>query len=46
MLQVDVTEALTVLVAVIVVVTICLHLYFREIVQGKERGLYPPYGWS
>jgi hypothetical protein len=31
-------------VIVKVVVTIGLHLYFREVGRGKERGLYPPSG--
>jgi hypothetical protein len=29
-----------------VVVTYVLHLYFRAVGWGKERGLLPPFGWS
>jgi hypothetical protein len=54
MLQVDVIVTVEVIVIVtvavtvemIMVVTIGLHLYFMEEGQGKERGLYPPSGWS
>jgi hypothetical protein len=39
--QVDVIEAMivTMAVTVTVVVTVGLHLYFRAIGRGKERGL-------
>jgi hypothetical protein len=33
-------------VAVIVLVTVGLQLYFRSVGRGNERGLYPPSGWS
>jgi hypothetical protein len=40
-----VTVTVAVKMVVIVVVTVVLHLYFRAVGQGKERGLYPPSGW-
>jgi hypothetical protein len=33
-------------VTMIVVVTVGLHLYFMVAGWRKERGLYPPSGWS
>jgi hypothetical protein len=40
-----VTMEVAEIVAMIVVVTVGLHLYFRVEGWGKERGLYPPFGW-
>jgi hypothetical protein len=41
-----VTVIMVVTVAEIVIVTVGLHLYFKAVGRGKERGLYPPSGWS
>jgi len=55
-LQVDVTMTVTGIVTVTVIeflvviveesMTVGLHLYFRVVGRGKERGLYPPSSWS
>jgi hypothetical protein len=42
----DSDRVVTEFVIVAEFVTVGLHLYFRVVGWGKERGLYPPSSWS